>query len=248
MAAAARPAKSATLPTPPAVVPRSRRKTAQSLWNEVDDYLITTLVPQDAALTRALAESRAAGLPDIHVAPNQGKFLYLLARIRGAQRILEIGTLGGYSAIWLARALPANGRLVTLELDPKHAAVASVNLRRAGLAERTQVLLGPASDSLRRLVTEQAEPFDLVFIDADKANLPAYFTRVLALTRAGSVVVVDNVVRRGQVTDPDTSDAAVIGVRQLNQLIAAEPRVTATSIQTVGVKGHDGFTLIFVES
>ncbi len=218
------------------------------LWSTVDRYLVDMLVPQDAALTESLDDSEKAGLPAISVAPNQGKFLHLLAKMSGARRILEIGTLGGYSAIWLARALPPGGRLVTLEIDPRHADVATRNLARAGLGELATVILGRAVESLARLVEGGAEPFDFVFIDADKASIPEYFALTLKLIRVGGVIVVDNVVRRGLVADASSTDANVLGVRRLNEIIAAEPRVTATSVQTVGSKGHDGFTLILVNA
>jgi predicted O-methyltransferase YrrM len=216
------------------------------LWSVVDRYLVAQLVPQDAALTEALRDSSSAGLPTINVAPNQGKLLHLLARIHHARRILEIGTLGGYSAIWLARALPAGGRLVSLEIDHKHAEVARVNLHRAGLSDVVEVRLGKALDSLAALVAEAAPPFDLVFIDADKPSNPDYFCWALKLIRPGGVIIVDNVVRRGLVADASSTDANVLGVRRLNDLIAAEKRVSATSVQTVGSKGHDGFTIIVV--
>lgn len=216
------------------------------LWATVDRYLVDALVPQDAALTQAIVDSAAAGLPPINVAPNQGKLLHLLARALGAKRILEVGTLGGYSAIWLARALPADGRLVTLEIDPKHAEVARANLARAGVAAQVEVRLGRGIDSLTALVDEQATPFDLAFIDADKPSNPEYFAWALRLVRPGGVIIVDNTVRRGLVADAGSTDASVLGVRRLNELIAAEPRVSATSVQTVGSKGHDGFTLILI--
>jgi predicted O-methyltransferase YrrM len=221
--------------------------TGEALWSAVDAYLQETLVAEDAILKEALAASNAAGLPAINVAPNQGKLLQLLARMQGAKRILEIGTLGGYSTIWLARALPSGGSLVTLEIDAKHAAVAGENLRRAGLAHLSEIRVGRALDTLAAMVADAEEHFDLVFIDADKPSNPDYFTWALKLTLPGSVIIVDNVVRRGLVIDASSSDSAVIGVRQLNQLIAAESRVSATCVQTVGSKGHDGFTLIRVE-
>jgi predicted O-methyltransferase YrrM len=216
------------------------------LWTIVDQYLVAQLVPQDDALTEALRTSTVAGLPAIHVAPNQGKMLNLLARIRGATRILEIGTLGGYSTIWLARALPPGGRLITLEIDPRHATVARANLANAGLSDVAEVRLGRAVESLAAMASVSTPPFDFVFIDADKPSNPEYFTWALAMTRPGSVIIVDNVVRRGLVADASSTDANVIGVRRLNDLIAAEKRVSATSVQTVGSKGHDGFTLIVV--
>lgn len=212
----------------------------------VDRYISDLLVPQDAALETALHASTAAGLPPINVAPNQGKLLYLLAKIQGARRILEIGTLGGYSTIWLARALPSDGHLITLEADPTHANVARANLAHAGLAEIVDVRLGKALDTLPRLAAEHGSPFDFIFIDADKRNNPEYFTWSLKLARCGSVIVVDNVVRSGAVADPDTNDPDVQGVRRLNELLAAESRVSSTAIQTVGSKGYDGFAIALV--
>ncbi|WP_354638433.1 O-methyltransferase [Kitasatospora camelliae] len=219
----------------------------QELWTAVDDYFSEVLIGPDEPLDSALAAADRAGLPHINVAPNQGKLLQLLALAQGAKRILEVGTLGGYSAIWLARALPADGRLITLEIDPAHAAVATDNLKHAGLAELTEVRVGPAADTLRQLAEEGAEPFDLVFIDADKPSNPVYFAWALKLTRPGSLIVVDNVVRAGKVVEADSTDEAVLGVRRMHDLIAAEPRVSGTSVQTVGAKGYDGFTLIRVE-
>jgi predicted O-methyltransferase YrrM len=207
----------------------------------VDAYLVAALLEPDAALDQALADSRVAGLPAINVAPNQGKLLQLMAQMVGARRILEIGTLGGYSTIWLGRALPADGELISLEYEPKHAEVARKNIARAGLADRVQVQVGAGIDLLPKL----AGPFDFTFIDADKPSNPDYFRWALKLSRPGSVIVVDNVVREGRVTDP-AGDAAIQGVRRMNELIAAEPRVTATAVQTVGSKGWDGFCLIRV--
>lgn len=222
---------------------------SQETWNAVDEYLTGTLVRQDAALEAALQDSEAAGLPAISVSPPQGKFLNLLARVQGARNILEIGTLGGYSAIWLARALPpGGGRLITLEVDPQHAKVARANLARAGFANLAQVRLGRAIDTLPELEREGAGPFDLVFIDADKPSNPEYFAWALKLSRRGTVIVVDNVVRRGAVADAASDDAAVQGVRRLNAMMALEPRVSATAIQTVGVKGYDGFAVALVVS
>ncbi|MFE5886568.1 O-methyltransferase [Streptomyces hydrogenans] len=212
-------------------------------WNDVDAYVTDLLVPADEALTAALADSAAAGLPEIAVAPNQGKFLHLLARVQGARRILEIGTLGGYSTIWLARALPADGRLITLEYDPRHAEVARGNLARAGLADRVEVRTGPALDTLPLLEKEGAGPFDLVFVDADKANNPHYVSWALKLSRPGTLVVVDNVVRGGRVAAPDPSDPAITGTRAMFELVANEPRLDATALQTVGAKGHDGLLI-----
>jgi predicted O-methyltransferase YrrM len=215
-------------------------------WTEVDRYITGLLVPPDAALDAALAASTAAGLPAINVAPNQGKLLQLLARIHGARRILEIGTLGGYSTIWLARALPAGGRLVTLESDPRHAEVARANLVRAGLDEVVELRLGRAAETLPLLAAEQLPSFDLVFIDADKASTADYFAWALRLSRVGGIIIVDNVVRQGAVADAGSTDAAVQGIRRFNAALAVEKRVSATEVQTVGSKGHDGFALALV--
>jgi predicted O-methyltransferase YrrM len=219
---------------------------SQKLWNEVDHYLDDTLVQQDAALAEALASSDAAGLPSISVAPSHGKFLHLLARIQGARRILEIGTLGGYSTIWLARALPPDGRLITLEYDSKHADVASANLARAGVADKVDIRIGRALDTLPQIAAERQAPFDLIFIDADKPSNPDYFRWALKLSHRGSVIVIDNVIRRGAVIDTNSGDDNIRGVRKMHELIGAEPRVSATAIQTVSVKGYDGFTLALV--
>jgi predicted O-methyltransferase YrrM len=205
-------------------------------------------VRPDEALEAALEGSEAAGLPAIQVAANQGKLLHLLARLQGARSILEVGTLGGYSTIWLARALPPGGRLITLELEPRHAEVARANIARAGLAERVEVRVGPASESLPRLTQEGVEPFDLVFIDADKEGYPDYLGWALRLTRPGSLIVADNVVRGGALIDPDSSDPRVQAVRRFIELVAAEPRLDATVIQTVGSKGYDGLAFALVTS
>ncbi len=218
----------------------------QQTWAAVDRYVDDLLVGHDAALEAALQASAQAGLPAINVAPSQGKLLNLLARVLGARAILEIGTLGGYSTIWLARALPADGRLVTLEIDATHAEVARANIAHAGLSQRVQLRLGPALDTLAQLAAERAGPFDLSFIDADKPNIPAYFKWALQLSRPGSLIVVDNVVRDGAVIEAASLDASVQGVRRLNELMASEPRVSATTIQTVGAKGYDGFALALV--
>ncbi|WP_030755012.1 O-methyltransferase [Streptomyces griseus] len=217
-------------------------------WNDVDAYLTDLLVPADEALTAALADSAAAGLPEIAVAPNQGKLLHLLAQVQGARRILEIGTLGGYSTIWLARALPDDGRLISLEYDPRHAEVARGNLARAGLADRAEVRTGPALDTLPLLEEEGAGPFDLVFVDADKANNPHYVAWALKLSRPGTLIVVDNVVRGGRVAAEDPADPAITGTRAMFDLVAREPRLDATAVQTVGTKGHDGLLLARVTS
>lgn len=215
---------------------------AQETWTAVDEYFTGLLAPADPALTAALAASEAAGLPAHQVAPNQGKFLQLLALLVGARAILEIGTLGGYSTIWLARALPPGGRLVTLEADPGYAEVARANLERAAVADLVELRVGPALDTLPTLTG----PFDLVFIDADKPNNPAYLEWALRLTRRGSVIVGDNVVRDGAVVDAGSDDERVRGVRRFTEQLAAEPRVSATALQTVGSKGYDGFALALV--
>lgn len=215
-------------------------------WASVDRYYGKLLSTTDPALEAALADADKAGLPCIHVSPNQGKMLHLLARIHGAKRILEIGTLAGYSTINLARALPPRGKLITLEVVEKHAGVAARNIKRAGLSGKVEQRLGRASDLLKKLVEERATPFDFIFIDADKASLPDYFRWAMKLSRVGTVIVVDNVVRQGGVINARSVDASVQGVRKMNDLIAAEPRVTATVIQTVGTKGYDGFILALV--
>lgn len=217
----------------------------QKLWTEVDEYLNAQLIGVDPILEDARRASSAAGLPDIAVAPNQGKLLYLLARIHGAKKILEIGALGGYSTIWLARALPPGGRLITLEADPKHAEVARANIARAGFANQVELRLGKAIDTLPAL--EGEAPFDFVFIDADKPSTPDYFAWSLRLSRPGTVIIVDNVIREGGIVETHSTDGSNQGVRRLHEMLAAEARVTATSIQTVGSKGHDGFTLALVD-
>lgn len=219
---------------------------AEELWTEVETYVDGLLIPSDPVLEAARAASEAAGLPDIAVTPSQGKLLYLLARMHKARRILEIGTLAGYSTIWMARALPEDGSLVTLELDRRHCEVARANIDRADLASIVDLREGPALDTLPELAAEGLEPFDMVFIDGDKENTPAYFSWAMRLTRPGSVIVVDNVVREGAVVNPNTVDERVQGIRRFNEAVAAEPRVTATTIQTVGSKGYDGFTLALV--
>ncbi|MCA8350615.1 O-methyltransferase [Burkholderia cepacia] len=218
----------------------------QEHWNQVDAYFSATLVPSDDALDAALAASDAAGLPAINVAPNQGKLLQLLATIRGARRILEVGTLGGYSTIWLARALPPGGTLVTLELNPEHAKVATRNIARAGFAEVVTVVVGSAKDSLARLVDAGEAPFDFIFIDADKDNNPVYLDAALKLSRPGTVIVVDNVVRGGRVADSGNREPDVAGVRDGFAHLAAAPHVTTTAVQTVGQKGWDGFSISIV--
>ncbi|WP_174255978.1 class I SAM-dependent methyltransferase [Phytoactinopolyspora mesophila] len=219
---------------------------SQEQWTQVDRYFGERMIPPDEALDAALRASDEAGLPAINVAPNQGKLLQLIAEVRGARRILEVGTLAGYSTIWLARALPADGKLVTLEADPHHADIARSNLERAGVAHLVDVRTGPALETLPKLAAESAEPFDLVFIDADKENTAEYFQWALKLSRAGSVIIVDNVVRKGAVADLSSTDPSVQGIQRFVEVAAAEPRVSATSIQTVGGKGYDGFTMAVV--
>lgn len=218
----------------------------QQLWTAVDKYYADAVVKPDEALDAALRDSDAAGLPPINVTPNQGKLLYLMARMCGARSILEIGTLGGYSTIWLARALPDGGRLVTLEAEPRHAEVARANIARAGLADRVEVRVGRALDTLPQLEADGVGPFDFVFIDADKPSNPDYVEWALKITRPGSVIIVDNVVRGGAVADAGSDDGAVLGVRRMNELIAADQRLTATAIQTVGSKGYDGMLVALV--
>ena len=218
------------------------------LWTAVDRYLGDLLVSADTALEASLAASAAAGLPAINVSPVQGKLLHLLARAIGARNVLEIGTLGGYSTIWLARALPDGGRLISLEADAKHAEVAGANIARADLENKVEVRLGLALDLLPGLAAERREPFDFVFIDADKPNNAAYFDWALKLSRPGSIIVVDNVVRDGDVIDAVSDSPTVQGVRRFLERLAAEPRVSATAIQTVGTKGYDGFAIALVTS
>jgi predicted O-methyltransferase YrrM len=215
-------------------------------WTEVDHYLAGRLLPGDSALRDAVAASDAAGLPAIQVSPLQGQWLAILAAAIRAKTILEIGTLGGYSTIWLARALAPGGRLISLELDPAHAAVARANLAQAGLADRATVRVGPAQESLRALSAEGLGPFDLIFIDADKTGYPAYWTAALTLARRGSLIIADNVVRDGAVADAGSQDENVIAVRRMYDLMAADPRVSVTVLQTVGVKGYDGFAVALV--
>jgi predicted O-methyltransferase YrrM len=214
-------------------------------WTAVDRHITDRLVPSDAALDAALASSEAHGLPAINVTPNQGKLLHVLARAIGAKRILEVGTLGGYSTIWLARALTPGGKLITLEHEPKHADVARANVARAGLADVVEIRLGKAIESLPRIAAEGGGPFDLVFIDADKPGNADYFAWAMKLTRVGSLIIVDNVVRNGDVLDP-AGDANAQGARRLFEAMANEPGVSATALQTVGSKGYDGFAIAVV--
>ncbi|MFE7354255.1 O-methyltransferase [Streptomyces sp. NPDC057543] len=215
-------------------------------WTEVDDYFNGLLVGSDEALDAAVEASDKAGLPAIQVAANQGKLLHLLARLQGASTVLEIGTLGGYSTIWLARVLPEGGRLVTLESDPECAEVARGNIARAGLAEVVEIRVGRALDTLPELAAEGYGPFDVVFIDADKPSNPDYLAWSLKLTRPGSLIIADNVVRDGEVVDGASDDPKVQGVRRFTELVAAEPTLTATALQTVGAKGYDGLLMALV--
>jgi predicted O-methyltransferase YrrM len=218
----------------------------QELWSAVDQYINAMLIPSDPVLEAAVQASAEAGLPSIQVSPPQGKLLHLLARSMGARNILEIGTLGGYSTIWMARALPADGRLLTLEADARHAEVARANFARAGLTETIELRLGPALDTLPHVAAEGRGPFDLIFIDANKSAMAEYFDWALKLSRRGSVIVADNVIRDGAVIDPASTDPDVQGVRRFNERLAGEPRVSATEIQTVGSKGYDGFALVLM--
>lgn len=214
----------------------------QQAWDAVDGWVESRFLPADSALDAATAASVAAGLPAIAVSPSQGRLLELLVRMCGAESVLEVGTLGGYSTIWLARGLPPGGRVVTLEVDPQHAEVASGNIAAAGLSDVVEVKVGEAATTLPLL----EGPFDLVFIDADKPSIPSYFTEALRLSRPGTVIVVDNVVRNGAIADAQSSDPAVVGVRAFADLVADEPRVRGTAIQTVGRKGYDGFAVVVV--
>jgi len=219
---------------------------SQKQWTAVDRYFSETLVPSDAVLDAALQANTKAGLPAIDVAPNQGKFLQLLVQLRGARRILEIGTLGGYSSIWMARALPADGHLTTLEFSPKHAEVARANIARAGLQKIVEIRVGPALETLANMEKEGTEPFDLIFIDADKPNNPNYLPWALKFSRPGTLLIGDNIVREGEVADPSSTDPNVQGQRRFLELMAAEPRLSATALQTVGSKGYDGFAMALV--
>lgn len=219
----------------------------EAVWAEVDSYFVERLIPGDPVLEEALAAAQKAGLPSIAVSPAHGQMLNLFARMAGAKRILEIGTLGGYSTICLARALPADGRLVTLELDQRHADVARANFERAGLSQKIDLRVGRAVASLAQLDAEGTAPFDLVFIDADKESNPDYLAWALRLSRPGTVIICDNVVRHGRVIDAETTDPAIIGVRRFIDLAGSDLRLSATAVQTVGAKGYDGFALLLVE-
>jgi predicted O-methyltransferase YrrM len=219
---------------------------SQETWTAVDDYVAGLLAPHDEALEAALQASEEAGLPGVQVSPAQGKLLYLLAKSIGAQQILEFGTLGGYSTIWLGRAIPAGGRLITLEAEPLNAEVAGRNVERAGLGDLVDLRVGPALDQLPQLEAEGAGPFDLTFVDADKIHTPDYFAWALDHSRPGSLIVCDNVVRFGGLADHESDDPTIPAQRCLHEMLAAEPRVEATTIQTVGGKGYDGFSLALV--
>jgi predicted O-methyltransferase YrrM len=219
---------------------------SEEKWSEVDGFIADLFINPDPALDAALKASQKAGLPAIEVSPSQGKLLMLLAKMASARRILEIGTLGGYSTIWLARALPDGGRLITLEANEKHAEIARKNLAKAGLADKVEVRVGPALDTLPKLAKEGGGPFDFAFIDADKTNNSAYFDWALRLSRKGSVIITDNVVRWGAITDAANKDPRIKGTRDFMEVVARERRVSATAIQTVGVKGHDGFAIALV--
>jgi predicted O-methyltransferase YrrM len=220
----------------------------QELWTAVDSYINDVIAPYDPVLEAALHDSDAAGLPQISVTPSQGKLLQLLAQINEARMILEIGTLGGYSTIWMARALPPSGRLITLEASTKHAEVAKVNIARAGLSDIVELRVGPALETLPELAGEGVAPFDLIFIDADKKNTPNYFQWALKLARKGTLIVVDNVVRKGEIAEADSTDADVQGMRQFVEALSTETRTSGTVVQTVGSKGYDGFALVLVTS
>jgi len=218
----------------------------QKIWTAFDEHTNGLFLGDDPILEQALQDSDAAELPQIAVAPNQGKLIMMLAQMIGAKRILEVGTLGGYSTLWLARALPENGKLISLELEPHHAEVALKNVARAGLGDKVDIRVGSALDSLKILVEENVKPFDLIFLDADKPGNPDYFEQSLKLSHSGTIIIADNVVRGGEVMNAGSHDESVQGIRRLNNMIAADPRVDATAIQTVGSKGYDGFALIRV--
>lgn len=222
-------------------------KTKEGIWSAVDEYIADMMIPIDAVLESVNEEASAAGLPAISVSAPQGKMLHLLALVTHSKRILEMGTLAGYSAIWMARALPEDGMLVTLEFDAHHAEVARANFARANLSNRVQVRVGAALDTLPLLYEEKLHPFDLIFIDADKNNYPQYFEWSIKLSRPGTLIVVDNVVRNGEILNANSEDERVQGVREMNTLLAKHPRVSATTIQTVGNKGYDGFMLAVVQ-
>jgi len=221
-------------------------KKAKDIWNQVDQYYTVALIPNGDDFDAALVANRDAGLPPIDVTPLQGKFLDILVRATGSKRILEIGTLGGYSTLWIARALPDDGEVVTLELESHHAHIAKQNLEAAGFACRVDLRIGPAAESLAALVQKQVAPFDFIFIDADKASYPDYLQWSLKLSRPGALIVADNVVRDGKVIDPENPDPYIRGVRRFTEMVSAEPRLRATALQTVAGKGYDGFIIAVV--
>lgn len=219
----------------------------EKVWNEVDNYITDLFIESDNILELSLKESNDNGLPPHNVSSTQGKFLHMLALIKGAKNILEIGTLGGYSTIWFARALPSDGKLITLEANPDYAKVANNNIKRAGLDKIVQLKLGKALDILPQLVLENNEPFDLIFIDADKINNSEYFKWCLKLSKSGTIIIADNVVRNGEIIDETSEDISVKGIRDFNELVSKEEKVITTAIQTVGIKGYDGFAMILVK-
>jgi predicted O-methyltransferase YrrM len=220
---------------------------SEAIWGRVDDYIVGKLVKEDAALSAALAANAAASLPAMDVSAAQGKFLNLMVRITGARRVLELGTLGGYSTIWMAKALPDDGQLVTLEFDPKHAQVARNNIDNAGLRDKVTIHVGPAAQTLPTIAAEGPEPFDFIFIDADKPNNPIYLDWAIKLSRPGTVIILDNVIREGKVLDSRDPDPRIIGTRAAYDLIGNHPRLEATALQTVGSKGWDGFSIMIVD-
>jgi predicted O-methyltransferase YrrM len=220
----------------------------QDLWTSVDRYITDNLVHPDQALNDAAQSNERADLPAIDVTPSQGKFLHLLARMQRAQRILEVGTLGGYSTLWFARALPPQGKLVTLEINPKHAAIAAENIDRAGLTSLVDLRVGPALESLAKLQAEKTAPFDLIFLDADKPNNPAYLDWAIQLARPGTVIIGDNVIREGAILDANNTDPSITGTRTFLERLGRHPRLDATALQTVGAKGYDGFALAIVNA
>ena len=220
----------------------------QETWAAVDRYFGELLAPEDEALAACMKANREAGLPSIDVPALLGKFLALMVRISGARTVLEIGTLGGYSTIWLARGLPKGGQVITLEIDPRNADIARKNMERAGVLDRVEITVGPALETLNALYEGAVEPFDLVFIDADKKSLPEYLEWSLKLSRPGTVIIADNVVRDGKVLDSDSADPDIQGVRRMTEMMAANPRLRATAIPTVGARGYDGFAVALVMS
>lgn len=221
---------------------------SNELWTAVDAYIAKNLILSDPALEEALKANTEAGLPAIDVSPTQGKFLHLIAKIKGARRILEVGTLGGYSTIWLARALPEDGKLITLELKPEHAEIAAKNIARAGLTSRVEQRIGPALESLAQLHAENTEPFDLIFIDADKPNNPHYLDWAIRLSHPGTIIITDNVIREGIILNADDPDPTVQGTRRFFEKLGSNPQLEATALQTVGSKKHDGFAIAIVNT